>query len=710
MLTRVPSGRSADGHPSAGAEYRLGVDIGGTFTDVVLLSSNGDMHTRKVLSTPEDYARGVIEGALGLLEATGVAPAAVTGVVHATTVASNTVVEGRGARTALITTEGFRDVLEMRRLRIPVMYDLQYEKPAPLVPRRRRHEISERMGPRGDVWRSLDEDSVVAAADSVIADGAEALAISLLHSYANADHERRVREIVRPLVGDDVYVTCSADILPEIREYERTSTAVVNAYVGPAVSRYLRSLAAKLEACGITAPLEIMQSGGGTMSPAAAFQRPAYLVESGPAAGVIACAHLARLTGRHNVISFDMGGTTAKAAMLEDGEPVRTSEYEIGGGINLSSRLVKGGGYAIKLPFIDVSEIGAGGGSIVGVDELGRASVGPQSAGASPGPVCYGRGGELPTLADALAVLGYLNSTHLAGGAVTLDVDAARDALRAAVADRLGLSVLEAAHGILMVAVATMTRAVKAVSTYRGRDPRDFALCAFGGNGPVVGVEIARALSMREVLVPPAPGVFSAVGLLFSQAEQEFVRTLLLRAGDIESGAITAAYAALADEAWTSLADERIAADTVTMSRLADLRYAGQAYELAVRVPDGPVDVDRLKGDFVAEHVRTYGHGSADDPVDLVSIRVLARVDGRLPSTRIDPVVDPASLPAGKARQAFFGAEVGLIDVPVVARADLQSVEIEGPVFVDEYDSTTVVPPGCRARLDPFGSIAIDVR
>jgi N-methylhydantoinase A len=693
----------------APGDYHLGVDIGGTFTDVVLLGGDGALRTRKVLSTPDDYARGVIDGALGLLDEAGVAPGEVTGIVHATTVASNTVLEGQGARTALITTAGFRDVLEMRRLRIPVMYDLQYDKPAPLVPRRRRYEVTERMGPGGEAWLELDEPSVLAAAEAVRQDGVDALAIALLHSYASPAHEHRVAELVRGVVGDDVFVTCSADILPEIREYERTSTTVVNAYVGPAVSAYLRSLTGKLADSGIVAPLEIMQSAGGTMSPAAAQRRPAYLVESGPAAGVIACAHLARVSGRTNVISFDMGGTTAKAAMLEDGEPVRTTEYEIGGGINLSSRLVKGGGYAIKLPFVDVSEIGAGGGSIVSVDELGRASVGPRSAGASPGPVCYARGGDQPTLADALAVLGYLNPHRLAGGAVTPDVPAAHDAIRGTVADRLGLPVLEAAHGVLMVAVATMTRAVKAVSTYRGRDPRDFALCAFGGNGPVVGAEIARALSMRHVLVPPAPGVFSAVGLLFSRTEQEHVRTLLLRADELDPEAVTAAYAALEREARAAHASEGIATEAVALSRLADLRYAGQAYELTVRVPDGPVDVARLIGAFVDEHVRTYGHGSPGDPVDLVAVRVLARVERGGHANRLGLAAEHAPPEAGTTRRAWFGPAAGLVDVPVIGRSALAAGEIEGPVFVDEYDSTTVVPPDARARLDAFGSIEIDV-
>ena len=377
------------------------------------------------------------------------------------------------------------------------------------------------------------------------------------------------------------------------------------------------------------------------------------------------------------MISFDMGGTTAKAAMLEGGEPVRTSEYEVGGGINLSSRLVKGGGYAIKLPFIDVSEIGAGGGSIVAIDEFGVASVGPRSAGAAPGPVCYGHGGTEPTLADALVVLGYLNSAQLAGGAVSLDVEAAREALETAGRRPLGRSVVEAAYGVLMVAVATMTRAVKAVSTYRGRDPRDFALCAFGGNGPVVGVEIARALSMRHVLVPPAPGVFSAVGLLFSGTEQEFVRTLLLRSGEIDPDVITEAYRELAEEAWSSLAAEGIAPETATFSRLADLRYSGQAYELTIRVPEGRVDVARLIEAFAAEHERTYGHGSLDDPVDLVSIRMLARVVGD-GAGAIRLASDAPAAAGARTRSAYFGPEAGTLDVPVVGRAALAEDVVAG--------------------------------
>ena len=345
--------------------------------------------------------------------------------------------EGKGSRCCLLTTAGFRDVLELRRLRIPVMYELQYEKPPPLVPRRLRYEIPERMGPRGEEWIELDEQAVREAAEQARAAGVASVAISFLHAYANPAHERRAAEIVREVVGDDVYITCSSDILAEIREYERTSTAVVNAYVGPVVERYIRSLESSLAEAGITAPLQIMQSSGGVMSAEAAIRKPAHLVESGPAAGVVACAFLARAAGIPNVISLDMGGTTAKAAILEDGEPVKTSEYEVGAGINLSSRLIKGGGYAIRLPFIDLSEIGAGGGSLVSVDEFGMLHVGPESAGADPGPACYGLGGDAPTLTDALVVLGYLNPEYLAGGTVAIDADAAARALEP-VAEPLG--------------------------------------------------------------------------------------------------------------------------------------------------------------------------------------------------------------------------------------------------------------------------------
>ena len=398
--------------------YRIGVDIGGTFTDIVALGADGAVLTRKVSSTPDDYGQGILDGLDAVLREAGIAPAEVDDVVHATTVATNAVLEGKGAKTGLVTTAGFRDVLEMRRIRIPDMYNLDYRKPPPLVPRRLRREVVERIGPRGEVWTALDEDSARGAARRLCDEGVQAVAVALLHAYANPAHERRVAEILREEMPAGTFISCSHDVLPEIREYERTSTTIVNALLGPIVSQYLAALAARLQGLGIARPLQIMQSNGGLMSARRAADSPARILESGPAAGVIAAARVARLAGSDHLITLDMGGTTAKTAIIEHGEPAKTTEYEVGAGINLSSRLLRGAGYAVKLPFIDVSEIGAGGGSEVWFDQGGLMQVGPQSAGSVPGPVCYGAGGDRVTLTDALVALGYLNPDHLLGGAL----------------------------------------------------------------------------------------------------------------------------------------------------------------------------------------------------------------------------------------------------------------------------------------------------
>ena len=690
---------------------RVGVDVGGTFTDVVLLGDDGRMVARKVSSTPEDYSRGIAEGVAAALADCGATPGDVTSVVHATTVATNTILEQKGARTGLITTRGFRDVLEMRRLRIPVMYDLQYEKPPPLVPRRLRREVDERLGPDGSVRRELDPASLAAAVAELRREGVEAAAVSLLHAYANPAHERRVADGLREAFPNGLYVTCSSDILPEIREYERTSTAVVNAYIGPVVQRYMETLLDRLRDLGVDCPVRIMQSSGGVMSVEAAGRKPACMVESGPAAGVMACARLARGAELDNLISFDMGGTTAKAAMVEGGQAAKTTEFEVGGGINLSSKLIKGGGYPVKLPFVDVSEIGAGGGSICRVDGVGHTSVGPQSAGAVPGPVCYDLGGVDPTLTDALVAIGYLNPGYLVGGSLPLNTAKALAVLEEKVARPLDRPLAEAAHGVLALACATMTRAVKAVTTYRGRDPRDFVLAAFGGNGPVLGVEIARALQIRRVLVPPVPGVFSALGLLYSDVEQEFIQTVMIRAEGADADAVAAAFDSLEAEARAAMVADGFAAEAVTVERLADLRYAGQAYELTVPVALGTPDLEAMARAFDREHERTYGHPSEGDPVDLVNVKVLARVavDAPEPNRRLLPA-PPATL--GAPRDVYFGPADGTLETAVVARTDLTADWREGPVIVEEYDATCVVPPGCRARLDVLGNIdiAVDTR
>jgi N-methylhydantoinase A len=700
-------GRGASG--DGAVRYTVGCDIGGTFTDLVLLGSDGSIRTHKLASTPDDYGRAIVQGIEEIAAFAGVTLAAIDGVVHATTVATNTILEFKGARTALVTTSGFRDVLEMRRLRIPVLYDLQYDKPPPLAPRRLRFEVAERMGPRGEIWRALDEDDARAVARRIREAGVDAVAICFLHAYANPAHEHRVATILAEELGRDVFICCSADVLAEIREYERCSTTVVNAYVGPMVARYLRALENRLRERGVSAPLRIMQSNGGVMTATAAASRPATIVESGPAAGVIAGARIAARAGLANVISFDMGGTTAKAAIIENGMPAKTSEYEVGAGINLSSKLVKGGGYAIKLPFIDVSEIGAGGGSIVGVDSAGTLKVGPRSAGAMPGPACYDLGGVDATFTDAMVTLGYLNPTHLVGGRMRIHVDRAQRAIDERVAAPLHLSRLDAAHGVLTLAVANMTRAVKAVSTYRGRDPRDFALIAFGGNGPVVAAMIARALDMKRVLIPPVPGVFSALGLVFSDVEHDRMRTIFRRVDAITAIQIEEELAALAREASAPLLEEGAAA--VTLRREADLRYSGQAYELTVAL-DEKLDRAVMLEAFHAEHARTYGHRQDGAPVDLINLRVIASAPQRSDLDAAQATTRAAELASkGHAvtRQVYFGAARGLLPTRVIARGDLSVAPLEGPLIVEEFDATCVIPPGARASLDAVANIVIDV-
>jgi N-methylhydantoinase A len=684
-------------------KYILACDIGGTFTDIVL-RGNGTVRTLKVSSTPDDYSRAILSAVDDIRDSLGIDPGQIEAVVHATTVATNTILEHKGAKTALITTEGFRDVLEMRRLRIPVMYDLQYDKPAPLVPRRHRFEVRERLGADGKIKLALDEGQVREIAGRLQQEGIESVAVCLLHSYVNSVHEKRIGDILASELGGKVYVSLSSDILPEIREYERTSTAVVNAYIGPVVRDYVQSLSTRLKQTGVMGPLHIMQSNGGTMSAAAAAAKPAFLVESGPAAGVIACASMARSAGLDNVISFDMGGTTAKAAMVENGEPARTTEYEVGAGINVSSKLVKGGGYAIKLPFIDISEIGAGGGSIVTVDSSGAIKVGPKSAGAMPGPACYGLGGDQATFTDAAVVLGYLNPEYLVGGKLRIDAQRSRDAIERHVARPLSLNVKQAAQGVYTIAIATMTRAVKAVSTYRGRDPRDFSLVAFGGNGPVVAVAIARELGMKRVLIPPAPGVFSAAGLLFSNVEYTQQRSIFRKTTALDAGSLEGIYGQLATEVLGSMRQEGVPDDRITLRRLADLRYTGQAFELTI--PVEAVDMAALEAAFHAEHARTYGHSSPGDPVDLINIRVLASTQPPGKEGLAQQLQEAqTSGPALVNRKVYFNG--GLIDTPVVSRGALVG-GMAGPFIVEEFDSTCIVPPGAHAMLDAQGNIVID--
>jgi N-methylhydantoinase A len=686
--------------------HRLGVDVGGTFTDLVLVGPDGRALTRKVLSSTADYAEAIVHGARELMGAAGIAPGDVDELLHGTTVATNAILERSGARTGLLTTEGFRDLLEIGRLRLARLYDIDFERPAPLVPRRWRREVTERLGPGGEVLTPLAPASVAAAVDRLAAEGVESIAIAFLHAYASDAHEQAAAAIVREQ-APGVLLTLSSEILPEVREFERTSTAVANAYVMPVLSRYLGSLETELRALGVGAPILVMQSNGGVMTAASGRRRPVHVIESGPAAGVIATAELARRVGWPNAISIDMGGTTAKASVIEGGALQRTGEFEIGGALSQGSRLNRGSGFLLRVPAIDIAEVGAGGGSIVRVDDAGQLHVGPRSAGAVPGPACYARGGKDATLTDANVVLGYLHPDRLPSG-LALDPTRAREAIAEQVARPLDLGLEAAAHGVYLLGCARMARAVRAVTIERGRDARDFVLVAFGGNGPLFAAEMARSLGIATVLVPPAPGVFSAVGLLEAASEHHLVRSVLRPLSAEMAAGIATALRALEREAEALLRAEGYR-EPVALEGGVDLKYAGQSFELTIPLPPdrrGAAGVDALRAAFAREHEQTYGHAAPGDPIQVVNLRVTARLVRPGPRPAVRLASDRAAT-AGGSRRAYFGREHGTLATPVLARPDLGARPRPGPLLVDEYDATTLVPPGATAALDPHGNVLI---
>jgi N-methylhydantoinase A len=682
---------------------RIGIDIGGTFTDLVAIAEDGSVATHKVASTPHDFGEGIIHGIQALLAGN---PGPVSEVLHATTVGSNTVLEANGARTALITTRGFRDILEIRDLRMPVLYDQHWTKPRALVERRLRLEVTEKLRPDGSVVLPLDSISVAAAIDRLRAEQVESVAICLLHSYANPAHERAVAEAVRAALPT-IAISVSSEILPEIKEYPRTSTTVINAYVQPVVRAYITALDARLHALGIDAPLQLMQSNGGLASAAFAAAAPAHIIESGPAAGVVGAAALARRLNEPGIISFDMGGTTAKAGLVEHGEVIRTEAIEVGGGVMAGSRLLVGAGYMLKLPAIDLAEVGAGGGSICRLDEGGAPKVGPRSAGADPGPVCYGRGGVAPTITDCNLVLGYLDPDGLVGGALKLDRDAAAAAIARDLAGPLGLPVEQAAYGMLRLASATMMRAIRAVSVERGRDPRKFALLAFGGNGPLFAAGIAQELGIERVLVPPLPGVFSAFGLLVADTEHHASQSFRTRLDAADPARINAVLKALAEAGAAQLARDGFSPDRRLFRRSAQARYLGQSSEIEVPLPDGSVSPALIATLFGEQHERIYGfRAPPEETVELVGLSGMAR--GLPERPRLPDRIPPLAAAVPPVRRAWFPGD-GWIDTPVVDRAGLGDITRDGPFIVQEYDATCLVPRGTCAWLDGFGNVVMRV-
>ena len=680
---------------------RIGIDIGGTFTDLVAITGDGQVITRKTASTPHDYGEGIVNGLSDLLRQH---PGTVTDVLHATTVGSNTILEAKGAKTALITTRGFRDILEIRDLRMPVLYDISWTKPRALVERRLRLEVAEKLRPDGTVVQALDMETVDAAVEMLRREGVKGLAICLLHSYANPEHEQAIAAAVRKALPD-VAISISSEILPEIKEYPRTSTTVINAYVQPVVRAYITALDARLKALGIEAPLQLMQSNGGLASAAFAAAAPAHIIESGPAAGVVGGAALARRLNEPRVITFDMGGTTAKAGLVEDGEVLRSEAIEVGGGVMVGSRLLVGAGYMLKLPAIDLAEVGAGGGSICRLDAAGAPKVGPVSAGADPGPVCYGRGGTAPTITDCNLALGYLDPGGLVGGAMKLDLEAARAAIARDLAGPMGVSVEDAAFGMLRLASATMMRAIRAVSVERGRDPRQFALLGFGGNGPLFAAGIARELGIARVLIPPLPGVFSAFGLLVADAEHHATQSIRTRLDAADPARILAVLTELERAGSTQLTRDGFLPARQETRRAASARYLGQSSEIEVPLT-GSITPASIAEAFGVEHERTYGfRAPSSEPVELMGLSVITR--GLPERPRLPEHIPPFAASVPPTRRAWF-PNGGWTETPVVDRAGLAKGPRVGPLIVQEYDATCLIPDSFRASVDSFGNIAME--
>jgi N-methylhydantoinase A len=687
--------------------WRIGVDIGGTFTDVALVDdASGRIGVAKVPTTPADLADGVLAALGTAMERYGVAPTEVGLLSHATTVVTNAILEERGARAALVTTRGFRDVLELRRSARADLYDLFQDGPSILIPRRRRFEITERIGADGTIVTPLAEEEIDGLIAALRAARVEAIAVSLLFSFLNPRHERRLGERLRAALPDvPVYLSC--EVLPEIKEFERSSTTSVCACVGPILASYLRRLEATTKSKALP-PLYLMGSNGGVLEAAEAVAMPAMAVESGPAAGVVAAALVARQTGKGDIISFDMGGTTAKASLIRGGQYETTPDYEVGGGSS-RTRWMNGTGHPIRVPVIDLAEVSAGGGSIAWVDRAGALRVGPQSAGADPGPVCYRRGGKEPTVTDCNLLLGYLDARSLLAGDLPIDRDAAETAVRAKLAAPLGIEVRAAAAAVIDVVNHAMAEVLKIVSVQRGHDAREFVLAAFGGAGPLHCAALAGELGIAEILCPPIPGAFSALGLVGSDLKRDYVRTVYVTTADADPAGLEAAFAALENEGAAMLARANVPPARRQFERSVDARYARQSYELAVAVPAGTLDRARLMQTaetFHDLHRRTYGHDNRSEPVQLVNARVTAI--GAIPRLTVRDAPAAAGSEAVKSRRPLWFRGTGEIEADVFDRARMPAgLAAKGPAVIESLESTILVPPGWRARMDEDGFIVM---
>ncbi len=690
------SGADPDGPPSAesgtDSSARIGVDVGGTFTDLVTVA-NGRLDVQKVPSTPDAPDEGVVAGLDAASEA-GPALEAVGFLGHGTTVATNAVLEETWAETGLVTTAGFRDALEIGRQARPDIYDFQAEKPTPVVERDRRHGVPERVGERGSVIEPLDETAVRDVARDLA--GVDSVAVSLLFAFENDAHERRVREILTEEL-DDVRVSLSSVVLPEIREYERTLVTALNAALAPVMEDYLGRLESAVRDRGVGADLRVMGSNGGLLTAGTARERPVNTLLSGPAAGVRGAAYVAGLSGVSDLITMDMGGTSCDVSLVEDGEPLVTTDVEVGA-------------YPVSVPTVDVHTVGAGGGSVAWVDDGGALRVGPRSAGADPGPVCYGRGGDRPTTTDAHLLLGRLDPDAFLSGEVGADRERVRAVFERDLADPLGVSVEAAAAGVLRVAKANTERALRVVSVERGHDPRSFALVAFGGAGPLHAAALARELDVPRVLVPRTAGVLSALGLLVSDALYDYSTSRVRPWDDVDPDRLRETFAEFRETGRDRLAAEGFPAEDRRYERTLDLRYAGQSFDLSVPVPDtvGDAALETVAERFHDRHERRYGHAYPSEPLELVTVRLRARGVVREPDLHPAPVAGDTEDAVRETRPVVFDGEDH--DTRVFDRDRLPTgVTFDGPAVVEGGESTAVVHPGQRVRVDEYGTLHVEV-
>jgi N-methylhydantoinase A len=676
-------------------EVVFGVDTGGTFTDIVGMRGDGRILLRKVDNQAADPTISIASGISQLIRDVGIAPEEVSRLVHCTTLLGNSVIERKGPICGLITTAGFRDVLELGRQHNPVLYDIFWKKTAPLVPRRRVVEVQERMAADGTVVKPVDRDSLEVAMDVLEKQWVRSIAICLINSCTNAAHEVEVADRVRARFPE-VAISLSSEISPEWGEYERTSTTVTDAFLKPTFAAYIGALRSELSKRGIAPELLVMQSAGSIAPAKSAIGMPVHSLDSGPAAAVVAAANIGAALGFRDVLTLEIGGTTAKSTLIENGEPRRGKESEIGTPIGSDGRALRGGGYVLRMPVIDAAEVGAGGGSIARVDAGGSLSVGPEGAGAFPGPASYGRGGEMPTVTDANLVLGYLSSEQLLGGTIKLDPALAARAIDTHVAKPLRITRLEAAFAIRSLANAIVGRAVRSVSTERGRDVRRFSLLAAGGGGPSHAAEVARVLGIRTVIIPPYAGLFAALGMLWSPPEQRLSQAVKIRLDREDAGRslVTIIEALMATGRRSELG-------MPTVREEVDVHYVGQFHDLTVPIirRGNEIDLAEIRKAFEVEHERTYGYASSAENCGIRSVRVILSYPGGALSTEA-LVENEASIAFGEhdTREIYFGPQLGTQRARLLSRRDISDQPMQGPLVIPEYDTTIIVPPDFTVR------------